>query len=300
MPNVQVDEHKMTAWCYRHLGSGPAQILFQTGHLSVVRGMRLEDGRAVVVKVRPAAKRLAACAAVQRRLFRAGFPCPEPLAGPEPLGGFAASAETLVPGGEITTEASRHAALLARLVQLAPAAGEVGELAPAPPWAAWDHPEPGVWPTPDDRAENLDTVMTAPWLDDIAVAVKERLALLEAEAVVGHGDFEAQNVRWSGAQPLVVHDWDSAIAAPEPVLVGLAAAVWPAGMDSHQADVTQTEEFLEAYQEARRVRWRRDEVEAAWAAGLWVLAFNAKKASLDGFESLSLAEAAQRMKRAGL
>ena len=48
------------------------------------------------------------------------------------------------------------------------------------------------------------------------------------------------------------------------------------------------------------IRWGRDEIEAAWAAGLWVLAFNAKKASIDNHESLPRAEAAERMRRGGM
>jgi hypothetical protein len=274
----------------------------------------LADGRAVVVKVRQAAGRLVACAAVQRHLFEAGFPCPEPLVGPHPLGEFAASAEVLVPEGEIAKQsadtAQRHARLLAELVRLAPPVGLVGELSPSPPWVAWDHRERGLWPKADDREEDLNAVPTGARLDEVAVAVRQRLARFEgAESgaaagwgtICGHGDFEAQNIRWVGGEALAVHDWDSAVAAAEPVLVGYAAAVWPAGMDGcFQATVSQSEEFLEAYQRARGIRWGRDEVEAAWAAGLWVLAFNAKKASIDGVESLSQAEITERMRRSGI
>jgi hypothetical protein len=41
-------------------------------------------------------------------------------------------------------------------------------------------------------------------------------------------------------------------------------------------------------------------VEASWAAGLWTLAFNAKKASLDGTDTLDRAEAVARMRPAGI
>jgi Ser/Thr protein kinase RdoA (MazF antagonist) len=192
--------------------------------------------------------------------------------------------------------------LLAELVRLAPPVGRVGELSPSPPWVAWDHREAGLWPAADDREEDLNAVRAGAGFDEVARAVRQRLARFEgAETIVGHGDFEAQNVRWSGGEPVAVHDWDSAIAAAEPVLVGHAAAVWPAGMEGcFQATVRQTEEFLEAYQGARGIRWGRDEVEAAWAAGLWVLAFNAKKASIDGVESLTHGEIAERMCRSGI
>jgi hypothetical protein len=42
-----------------------------------VRGLRLADGREVVVKVRPRLARLAGCAVVHRALWTAGYPCPD-------------------------------------------------------------------------------------------------------------------------------------------------------------------------------------------------------------------------------
>jgi hypothetical protein len=44
-----------------HLGSPPAEEIFRSGYLSVVIGLRLGDGREVVVKVRPDSPRVAAC-----------------------------------------------------------------------------------------------------------------------------------------------------------------------------------------------------------------------------------------------
>ena len=31
---------------------------------------------------------------------------------------------------------------------------------------------------------------------------------------IGHGDWEAHNLRWTGSRPWVVHDWDSAMSGP--------------------------------------------------------------------------------------
>jgi hypothetical protein len=46
-------------WCAAELGAAPARVLFRAGHLSVVTGVLLGDGREVVVKVRPFAGRIA-------------------------------------------------------------------------------------------------------------------------------------------------------------------------------------------------------------------------------------------------
>jgi hypothetical protein len=50
-PAVGMDA--LAAWCTRWLGVPPAAQLFETGYLSTVKGLRLADGREVVVKVRP-------------------------------------------------------------------------------------------------------------------------------------------------------------------------------------------------------------------------------------------------------
>src|SRR5579871_2015780 len=137
-----VDAVALTAWCEAHLGSPVESELFRTGHLARVIGARLADGSEVAVKVRPADPLVAACAEVQRRLFEAGYPCPQPLAGPAPLGGHVATAETYLPGGTSLPASGRaarpFAAALAQQVRLAPRPGQVPSLAPAPPWAAWD------------------------------------------------------------------------------------------------------------------------------------------------------------------
>jgi hypothetical protein len=78
-----------------------------------VTGLRLADGREVVVKVRSPAPRLRGCVAVQAALAGAGFPCPRPLAGPAWLDGVAAAYEQA--RGRPWTPAERHACWAAGL-----------------------------------------------------------------------------------------------------------------------------------------------------------------------------------------
>ncbi len=295
---VTLTESDVDVWCRRHLGAPVGRTLGTTGHLSTVIFARLEDGRDVAVKIRPSSPRLRACTAVQHSLWQAGYPCPQPLVGPVAVGGYAVSAEAMRPGGEPATDVTRYAALLAELIRLAPAAGTVGTLAPNPPWTAWDHDEPGLWPSPDDRADDLNRCPD--WLDEVGRRVRQLLEPMRGwPAVVGHGDWEARNLRWSDDQPWAVHDWDSVVSGPEPVLVGLAAAVWPCGLVPRAATVDESGQFIEAYLRAAGRAWTVTEVRAAWAAGLWVDAFNAKKASLDGYEWLAAADANDRLALAG-
>ena len=301
MAAIVVGGYDLESWCRRELGSGPVELLFETVRRARVTGLRLADGRAVVIKVREPAARLAACVQVQRRLWESGFPCPEPLTAPTPLDGRAAHAERLLAGGGPLGPdhdgVRDHAALLADLLRRTPPVSAVPPLAPAPPWVGWDHDGDGVWP-PDDRDDDLNACSRAGWLDDVAGLVRDRLrALAGVPVLIGHGGWETRNIRWRGGRPWAVYDWDSLFSAPEAVVVGLAAAVWPAGA----ATVAQSRAFVTSYQDAAGRRWSEDEVEASWAAGLWARAFHAKRAALVGqLDVLDRAEARVRLRRAGL
>lgn len=296
-------------WCRRWLGASPAAVAFAGGNLSRVVGLHLDDGQAVAVKIRPPHPRLRGCATVQEHLWRRGYPCPEPLAGPEPLGERAATAERLVPGGEPLADpgshAGRFAAALADLIGLAPALAAVPDLSPPPPWVRWDHAQAGVWPRPLSSPD-LNANLTPVWLDDVAARVR---ALLRrhgdgARPVVGHADFESQNMRWTGDRLHVVHDWDSVAGRPEAVLVGAAAAAFPAtGATAVAATVQQSAAFVDHYEAARGRSLSAADRAAAWAAGLWVLAYNAAVECVEGGGPLLgcvADQVAERMRRAGL
>lgn len=179
------------AWCGRHLGSPVAGELFRDGHLACVVGVRLANGHDVVVRIRPPAARMVASAEVQRRLHESGYPCPQPLAGPAPFGGYQATAESYI-RGEVMLPASGRtaqpfAAALAELVNLAPRPEEVPSLVPAPAWTAWKHDEGGLCPWPDDQDIDLNQVDGPDWIDAAAQAARRRLQRHQDEAVVGHG-----------------------------------------------------------------------------------------------------------------
>jgi Phosphotransferase enzyme family len=301
-----VDRAALAGWCTRWLGAPPAAVLFEAGHLSAVQGLRLADGREVVVKIRPGLPRLAGCAAVHRALWRAGFPCPEPLVDLQPLNGYAASAEVLVPeGGEVPDGelAVLSAAALARLVELAPAPGSVPSLTPSPSWVGWDHAEPGLWPRPEDRDADLNACPGPPWLDRVAAAVRGHLRAHAGDLVIGHGDWHPGNVRWRGPDLLAVHDWDSVIGQPEPAMAGFAAVSFR-GIEgpAPPASVDDSAAFLNAYQHARGRAWTAADCSAFWAAGLWQRAFDARTQALDGDpgQILTRPEARDRLRRAGL
>ena len=288
-----------------HLGSPPADEIFRSGYLSAVIGLRLADDREVVVKVRPDSPRIAACVEVQRRVFLAGYPCPRPLTGAARFGDDVATAEAYVPGGAMLPR-SDHAArafaeAFARLIRLAPRPAEVSTLDPAPSWAAWNHAGDGLWPCPEDLDVNLNEVAGPEWIDDAGRRARDRLQTSESEAVIGHGDWLAGNLRWSGDALLVVHDWDSMTSDSEAVLVGFAAALYSTISADELATVEDTERFVVAYCHARGREFTASELEQSWAAGVWTRAYDAKVQHTAGQPITSLSEngARERLRRAG-
>ncbi len=117
------------------LGSPIAGELFRQEHLSRVVGLRLADGRAVVLKVRPFEARHVACGLVQRQLSARGIPFPALLWGPTTMAGSSVSIEEYVEdrgaSSAPTGEASGAAGLWVHLfnAQKAIARGQFGPYA---------------------------------------------------------------------------------------------------------------------------------------------------------------------------
>lgn len=214
-----------------------------------------------------------------------------------------------MPGGEsLAGDAATpalFAGLLARLIESAPPVEAVPSLDPAPPWVGWGHGGAGTWPRPDDLEVDLNDHAGPSWVDALGGRLRNRLSASRAGAIVGHVDWESHNIRWRGRTPVSVDDWDSVATLSEPAIAGAAAAVFPATPDGRTvaADVEQTAAFLDAYQEARDIDWTADELEIGWAAGMWVLAYNAKKEARGagrGYLEHLGRELRERMRRAGL
>jgi hypothetical protein len=283
-------------WCDALLGARPAEALFVVAHLSEVVGVRLADGREVVVKRRPDdSGRAQSCVTAQRLLAEGGFPCPLPLTGVTFGEGLAVHAEQLVGGGELDTAdspaaAERSAALLAELVSRLSVL-ELDPPIPNPEWVRWDAP-------PERQA-----VSGVPdWLEETSRRVRAKLNGSALPSVLGHADWEAQNMRWQGGEPLAVHDWDSLAWLPEAALVGTAAGVFASHGEPTLAPLESSEAFLHAYERARGARFSSGELEVAWAASIWVAVHNARDELIYGrprpsYERLQ-AQRADRLARA--
>lgn len=239
-------------------------------------------------------------------MFASGFPCPEPIAGPFPFHDDVATAEAYVPAGGPLPRAEDaprlSAAAFARLIELAPRPAEVDSLDPAPSWAAWDHRGRGLWPQPENSDVDLNAIDGPAWIDRAASKARDRMRAGAGQTVIGHCDWLADNVLWKDDALFVVHDWDSAVAESEDILVGYAAALYSPTRAGDLATIEETENFLESYGAARGRALTPDERERSWAAGVWTRAYDAKYQLVAGHQVVSLSgpEAEERLRRAGV
>jgi hypothetical protein len=294
----------LPAWCADHLGGGPVGLLFQLRQVSMVFGLRLAGGTDVVVKARADDGRAVSCVAAQARLAERGFPCARPLTAVVAVGSLAVHAEEFRPGGEVLHGdspdiAARCAEAFARL--MAELAGvTVAPPLPNPPWVRWDHADSGVWPA-IDCLDNRDQRAVPVYVADTAMRARRRLLAARLPCVLGHADFEAQNLRWHGRELWAVHDWDSLAWQPEAALAGAASGAFASAGPPTLAPIESSEAFLVAYQEIRGRLFTAVEQEIAWAASLWMAAYNIWEA-LHGDTPLSgdalRAQAAERLRRA--
>lgn len=295
----------LSGWCTDQLGDEPVSLVFQHRSMSSVFGLRLADGRDVVVKARDDDGRAGSCVAAQARLAERGFPCARPLTPAVHVGGLAVHAEELRPGGQVLVGDSpevavRYATVFAQLM------AELENLTVAPPlpsprWVRWDHTDPGIWPAIPEL-DDLDNDALPAYVVDTAERVRKRLHASGLRCVVGHADFEAQNLRWCDGELWAVHDWDSLAWQPEAALVGAASGAFANASQPTLAPIDSSAAFLAEYQDIRRRRFSAEEQQVAWAASVWTAAHNARWEVLHGQSPVSCdavqAQAAERLRRA--
>ncbi|MGW6444355.1 phosphotransferase [Lentzea sp. NPDC055074] len=275
----------LSAWCTSALGSASSSVFYSRESISSVFGVRLVDGREVYVKARPDDGRGASCLAAQAFLASRGFPCPRPLTSVVVSDGVAVHAEEPLPGGEMLLGTSpsvvrRYAEVFARLMALL-ADVSVPPPLPSPRWARWDHGDPGLWPA-IDFLDARDQSVVPSFVLDVAARVRARLLATSLPCVLGHADFEAQNLTWQDGEVLAVHDWDSLAWQPESALVGAAAGAFANFSPPSLVPVESSAAFIETYQRVRGRAFSLEEMEIAWAASLWTAVHNARWEVLHG------------------
>ena len=221
------------------------------------------------------------------------------------VGSLAVHAEEFRPGGEVlhgdSPDVARRAAEVFAQLMAELAGVAVAPPLPNPPWVRWDHADPGVWPA-IDFLDSRDQSVVPAYVVETAERARERLLAAGLPCVLGHADFEAQNLRWQGRGGV----GGARLGQP-----GLAAGGGAGGSGEWVvrqrrpptlAPIESSETFLVAYQDIRGRLFSAVELEIARAASLWMAAYNAREEALHGHASVGAdalrAQEAERLRRA--
>ncbi len=262
----------------------PDRVFFFEISVGAAFGLLLKDGSRVMLKAHPAerdAAFLEAACRVQRYLCRNGFPCPRPVLGPAPFGRGYAVVEEFVDRGE---RADAHkpgvrramAGALARVIREASGIPNVDGLN-----RDWQWPKDRLWPTPHNALFDFEaTAAGAGWIDDTAAAAKRVVDASESPVVVGHGDWSVKHFRFRDGEVSVVYDWDSLRLTKEAIIVGTAAATFPATWYVPVASLAPSPDemrlFLEGYETGRGRPFSPEERRAAVAGAVYWLAYSSR------------------------
>ncbi len=238
----------------RHrLGTVTAVEFYRAG-VGVVVGLRLGDGRGVVVKVHRwnvTMRRLDAIQRVQAQLA-AALPAPRPIDRPARLGRGIATIEELRAAGHANGHEPGVRREIARcLHQLVAASIAIASDDVGSP-SLMRRPDEPLWPEPHDVRFDFDaTLAGAEWIDDCAREARYTLAATRpGPSSIGHFDWRTENLGFSGGRIVAIYDWDSLGVADEPVIVGANAAHfcanWPMGQTV--ASIAEMAAFVDDYQ----------------------------------------------------
>ncbi len=266
------------------LGAPAVECLFYRTSVGSVAGVRLVNGRRVVIKVHQphvSRTRLVAVHDVMAALAASSFPCPRPLVAPVSLASGLATAEAMVDRGEtrdghdpaVRRELARLLAELVAVVNVTPAREALG--------ASWygGLPAERLWPRP--HSPLFDFERTAAGAEAIdALAAEARRAPRAGVRVVGHFDWRAEHVRFEGNRAVAVYDWDSLHVDREPVVVGAAAHAFCADWERDDVpaapSVDELRAFVSEYEGARGRRFAGDERLTMAGSLVYSLAYTAR------------------------
>jgi hypothetical protein len=285
---------KMTdAFCRRHLGAGIRGSLFYVSSIGSAHGLELDDGRRIVVKARlPASTNpnlvlgepeLGSIFRVTSWLFEKGFPCPEPLLGPQPLGRGFGMAERIVDVGPPTDGFDpRIRRILAdglfRLIETL--RGLPGDIKTARLSPSFRGKVNSVFPQPHSKLFEFErTAAGAEWIDAFA---RRALSLdtYSAPPVLGHCDWRAEHVVVRDGAITAVFDWDSLGMRREVEIVGIAAHVhtadWSRVLGRVIPNADEIRAFIADYEAARGRTFSKAERQSLFANGVYLLAYGAR------------------------
>jgi len=278
--------------CRHELGAPVEDALFHQSSIGAVTGVRLADGRKVVIKAhQPDWSRDQLCAVVrlQQHVASACGLAPEVLAGPVPLGRGFAVLEALAGRGVVRdahqprvrrTQAGTLHRLVSCLEQFTSRSGLKPHVLT---------PLPGcLWPAPHSRLFDFDaTKHGAEYIDRIARAARPLLEV-EGRMVIAHGDWRIEHLRFEGDEPVAIFDWDSLCVMSEPRMLGVAAhmfcADWSRDDIAQAPTLDEARAFVADYEAARGLEFTAAERRTCGAAFAYGVAYTARCGHASGVD----------------
>lgn len=284
------DPHKIASlidtFCKDELGANVVDFLFYESSVGAVSGVRLVDGRRVVVKVHQSFRSLdflQAVVCVQRYLLGHGYPCTTPLLDPKPLALGIATTEEFVDEGVYhqandPTIRRSMAEMLAWLIQLTRKPEAISGVQPS--YLDFRLPDGAIWPTPHSKLFNFEATATgADWIDEIALQTQEIKLHGAGQLVIGHADWGVKHFRFVDKKVRVIYDWDSLAFEKEPNIVGHASWYFTYTEffgDSRLPTDEEARAFIAEYEAARGQPFTYQEHQTLQAAKVYGLAYSAR------------------------
>ena len=274
------------AFCQKELAAPVADYLFYESSQGAVCGVRLANGRRIVLKIHQPSRSqdfLQAVVQVQNYLQAHNYPCTKPLLNPKPLANGTTTVEELVDEGvyhQAHDPAIRRsmASMLAQLIKLT----QQPEVIPGLHPAALDIrlPEGVIWPTPHSKLFDFKaTASGAEWIDEIAHWTQEIRLHGVGQLVLGHTDWSVKHFRYVGERVHVIYDWDSLALEKEPVIVGHTSVnfTYTEFFDGPiHPTFDETHAFVIEYETARGKPFSADEQKTLKAAQIYSIAYGAR------------------------
>ncbi len=279
----------VTEFCRAHLGSSIRGYFFYRASIGSAHGVRLQDDREVVIKVRPPPETnphlsfdresLGAISAVMSWLTDRGYPCPKLLLGPTPIAQGLATVEAFLDRGErgngFDPKCRKTIATgLAELIELLRCfEGDVSCL---------KHFQRGdaLYPQPHSKLFDFEkTAAGAEWIDSFAQRARQAEAH-EGKPVLGHADWRVEHLRFEDGKIVATYDWDSLALRPETELVGLSAygftADWSVEGVRRIPTADDIRAFVADYETARERPFSKRARQSLFAHCVYFIAYGAR------------------------
>jgi hypothetical protein len=275
------------AFCRGNPGSGIRGYLFFGTSVGSTHGVQLNDGREIVIKVRPPPEvnpylsfdhaSLNSISQVMRWLAQRNYPCPRPIVGPLPLGNGLATVEECMDVGECGNGFDLHcrkiiASGLAELIDLL--LSFKGELSCLKYFQRGE----SLYPQPHSKLFEK-TAQGAEWIDAFAERAR-RAENHDGKPVLGHADWRVEHLRFQDGRIVATYDWDSLAFSPETELVGISAHGFTADWTLEGVRRIPTADDIHAYvadyEDARGQSFSKRERGSLFATGVYLIAYGAR------------------------